>query len=146
MHVNLRRGFSCVTLLALALAGCAPVIEARKAELEARNLPPQDMRSDVVAFLRVYLNDPTDIRDGAITEPMLKRVGPIDRYIVCVRYNAKRDGRYVGVRENVVVFVSGKLNEFIELDRDGSSREPATNGLCKGVTYQPFPEIGRITR
>ena len=59
---------------------------------------PQNYKQDLLAFLRTYLNDPTHVRGAAVSQPQLKNVGPGDRYVACVRYNARNsDGKYIGV-------------------------------------------------
>lgn len=125
-----------------ALAGCASApsegteIRADVRD-EAANIAPANPRADILAFLRTYLNDPTRIREAGISDPVLKQVGPVRRYIVCVRYNARNlDGKYSGAKERLVVFVTGKLDQFLEQPRD----------LCTGVEYKPFPELERLTR
>ena len=51
-----------------------------------------------MAYLRTYLNDPTGIREAAISEPALKPVGTGDRCVVCVRFNPKRAADTPGSR------------------------------------------------
>ena len=69
---------------------------------------PADYKSDILAMLRVYLNDPTQIRDAAVSEPMLQPIGKGERYVVCLRFNAKKsDGGYAGAKEYVAVFAGG---------------------------------------
>ena len=93
---------------------------------------PQNYKQDMLAFLRTYLNDPSHIRDGAVSPPVLKTVGPGERYVACVRYNARDDHRkYMGVKTGAAVYVSGKLDRFI----DGKPAQP----YCKDAAYAPFP-------
>ena len=40
--------------------------------------------------MHAYLNDPTGIRDAGISDPALKSVGNLQRYVVCLRFNAKK--------------------------------------------------------
>jgi len=104
---------------------------------ERANILPVDAKGDLLAFLRTYLNDPSRIRDAALTDPMLKQVGPVQRYVICLRYNA-RDlaGKYTGLKERLAVFVAGRLDQLLEQPRD----------FCTGVEYKPFPELTRLTR
>jgi hypothetical protein len=133
-----------LALLALLVAGgCSTDTGPSPAELEAQwnaqNIAPQNYKRDLLAFLRTYLNDPTHIRGGEVTQPMLKTVGPGQRYIACVRYNARDDrGKYEGVKTGVAVYVSGKLDRFI----DGKQAQ----SYCKDVTYAPFPELQHLAR
>ena len=86
--------------------------------------------------MRSYLNDPTGIRSAAISQPVLRKVGSVERYVVCVRFDAKGPGgAYTGVREQLVIFLAGKLDQM------GVTREH-----CKDAAYEPFPELERLTR
>jgi hypothetical protein len=60
-----------------------------------------------------------------------------ERYVVCVRYNAKdRDGRYAGVKQGVAIYVRGRLDSFRE----------QTQGACDQAEFQPFPELEKLGR
>ena len=64
------------------------------------NVYPEQYRAEILAYQRSYLNDPTGIRSAGISRPALKNVGVGDRYVACVRFNAKGPtGAYTGVRE-----------------------------------------------
>ncbi len=133
-----------VLLLMLMLGACSNTFEPTAAELEARwnaqNTFPQNYKEDLLAFLRTYLNDPSHIRDAGVSQPQLKKAGPGDRYIACVRYNARSgSGKYSGAKEGAAVYVSGKLDHFI----DGKQEVQL---YCKDVAYGPFPEWERLTR
>ena len=92
-----------------------------------------------MAFMRTYLNDPTHVRGAAVSQPQLKPIGPGERYVACVRYNARLDGKYAGSKDGAATYVSGKLDRF--LDTPIEVRE-----MCKDVTYGPFPELETLTR
>ena len=133
-------------LAAAVLAGCATELGPSSAELKARwdaeNIYPQNYRQDLLAFLRTYLNDPTHVRGAAVSQPQLKYIGPGDRYVSCVRFNARNsDGKYVGLKEGAATFVSGKLERFFDTPRELRERE-----LCKDPAFVPFPELERLTR
>ena len=131
-----------VVLLALALAACGKTIddlslEQRKADWAAANVYPADYRGELIAYLRTYLNDPTGIREAAISEPALKPVGQGDRYVVCVRFNPKRGGGgYAGVKDHLVIYAGGKLDRYLETAGES----------CKDVAYAAFPELEGLTR
>jgi hypothetical protein len=133
-----------VLLLALlAIGGCAsdlgPSPGELKAQWEAQNVPPQNYKQDLLAFLRTYLNDPSHIRAASVSQPQLKTVGPGQRYVACVRYNARNsEGKYAGSADGAAVYVSGKLDRFL----DGKQAQP----YCKDAAYAPFPELERLTR
>jgi hypothetical protein len=131
-----------VLLLALALAACGKTLDElsadqRRAAWTAANVYPADYRTELVAYLRTYLNDPTSIREAGISEPALKPVGAGDRYVVCVRFNPKRGGGgYAGLKDHLVIYAGGKLDRYIE----------AAGENCKDAVYAAFPELERLTR
>jgi hypothetical protein len=134
------------SLAAAVLAGCATDIGPTSAELKARweaqNIYPQNYRQDLLAFLRTYLNNPAQVRAAAVSQPQLRYIGPGDRYVSCVRFNARNsDGKYVGLKEGAATFVSGKLERFFDTPRELRERE-----LCKDAAFAPFPELERLTR
>jgi len=132
-----------LVLASIVLSGCSTDLGPSRAELdahwEAQNVFPQHYKQDLLAFLRTYLNDPAHIRSAGVTEPRRKTVGAGERFVACVRYNARKsDGKYAGADEGAAVYVSGKLDRFL----DGKQAQP----LCKDVAYAPFPELERLTR
>jgi len=134
------------SLAAAVLAGCATDIGPTSAELKARwdaeNIYPQNYRQDLLAFLRTYLNDPAQVRGAAVSQPQLKYIGPGDRYVSCVRFNARNtDGKYVGSKDGAATFVSGKLERFFDTPKELRELE-----LCKDAAFAPFPELERLTR
>lgn len=131
-------------LAGAALGGCTTDIGPSTAELKARweaqNVNPQNYRQDLLAFMRTYLNDPTHVRGAAVSQPQLRYIGPGDRYVVCVRYNARNtDGKYQGSKDGAATFVSGKLERFFDVPRE-------VRDLCKDAAFAPFPELERLTR
>ena len=89
--------------------------------------------------MRVYLSDPTAIRDASISEPVLKPASLTtpSRYMLCLRFNPKKTATvYEGMREVAAVFVAGRFDQFVETPKE----------LCAGVTYAPFPELEKLSR
>jgi hypothetical protein len=131
-----------VLMLALALAACGKTLdelstEQRRADWAAANVYPVNYRAELIAYLRTYLNDPSDIREATISEPVLKPVGYGDRYLVCVRFNPKRaGGGHAGAKDHVVIYAGGKLDRYIETAGEN----------CKDAAYAAFPELERLTR
>ena len=128
-------------IVSIALAGCArdvgPTAEELKARWEAQNVYPEGYRSDLLAFMRTYLNDPVGVRGASLAEPVQRSVGGNMRYVACVRYAAKDfNGRYAPVQERGIAFVDGRLDRVID-----NSAE-----VCAGASYQPFPEMEKMTR
>jgi hypothetical protein len=128
----------------VALGGCATEVGPSSAELKAKwdaeNVFPQAYRQDLLAYLRTYLNDPLHVRGAAVSQPQLKYIGPGDRYVACVRYNARNtDGKYQGSKDGAAVYVAGKLDRFFDIPRD-------VRELCKDAAFAPFPELEKLTR
>ena len=125
-------------VLALGLAGCnAEWQRNRDLATQANTTLPLRYRSDITAFMRTYLNDPTRIRDATVSEPALKDFDNASRYVVCVRYNARKStGQYAGPKESLVLFRDGRLDRIVDNARE----------TCKDAAYQPFPELEQLTR
>ena len=108
-------------LAVLMVGGCATDVGPSPAELkaqwDAQNVFPQNYKNDLMAFLRTYLNDPSHIRGAMVSQPQLKQAGPGERYVACVRYNARVDGKYAGVKDGAAIYVSGKLDRYVSRRR-----------------------------
>jgi hypothetical protein len=137
--------------LALALTSCAHRTPDATTEAEI-NVFPTNYKSDILGAMHAYLNDPTGIRDAAISDPALKTVANTTRYTVCIRFNAKKNGSkdYAGSRQIAAVFQVGKFDRFIDsasnrdANAEANSKEPNLKDLCAGVTYAPFPELQQL--
>ena len=93
---------------------------------------PADYKPEVAEFMRRYLDNPRRVRDAYIATPVQKPVGNTPQYLTCVRYNPRgTDNKYEGPKQNLVLFLSGKLNQFL----------PDDPQLCAGLAYQRYPEI-----
>lgn len=134
-----------LALMAVLLsAGCATDVGPTPAELKARwdaqNVVPQSYKSDILAFMRTYLNDPEHVRGAMVSQPVLKPVGAGDRYITCLRYRERRDGGvYRAAKDGVATFVSGKLDRYFDSPEE-------VKALCKDVALDPFPELEKLKR
>jgi hypothetical protein len=131
-------------MAAVALSGCATEVGPSSAELKAKwdaeNVFPQAYKQDLLAYLRTYLNDPSHVRGAAVSQPQLKYIGPGDRYVACVRYNARNtDGKYQGSKDGAAVYVAGKLDRFFDVPKE-------VREFCKDVAFAPFPELEKLTR
>jgi hypothetical protein len=128
-------------LLPLALAACAGDGQSSITYTDDRGIAnqpyPTNYRTELLSFMKTYLNNPVGIKDATMAEPVQRTVGGRLRYIVCLRYNAKdTDGSYRGVRERAILFVDARLDRIVE-----DASEP-----CAGAVYAPFPELGTLTR
>jgi hypothetical protein len=128
-------------LLSAWLAGCASGERDYSGPETTRggvsvNVFPDNYRAEILAYQRSYLNDPTGIRSAAISQPGLRKVGSIERYVVCVRFNARAaGGGYAGERAHLAIFLAGKLDQMA-----------VTREECKDAAYEPFPELERLRR
>lgn len=128
-------------IITLALSACAGG-HHRTDEAggdEGINAYPTNYKTDILAAMRVYVSDPTAIRDASISEPVLKSASLTmpSRYMLCLRFNPKKTATvYEGTREVAAVFVAGRFDQFIETPKD----------ICAGVTYAPFPELEKLSR
>ncbi|BAM90606.1 conserved exported hypothetical protein [Bradyrhizobium oligotrophicum S58] len=98
---------------------------------------PANYRTEIVSYLRTYLNNPVGVRDGVLAEPVQRTVGGRQRYISCLRYAAREsDGSYRPAKERAAVYVDGRFDRLIE----------DAGELCAGSSYQAFPELAGLTR
>jgi hypothetical protein len=137
--------------LAPALAGCSS--GRSREEREARiNIYPANYRADLLAALHTYVSDPTHIREAYVSEPAITPIGKQNRYAACVRFDARNsDGRYVGSRDVLAVFVDGRFDQFIDESTQpgpANQAEPATfvKERCGAAEYKRFPELEAMTR
>ena len=138
-------GFGKVTAagiaLALLLSGCAGSgfhhSRGEGNDDSRRNIYPANYKADLLAFLRAYLNDPTNIHDAVVAEPVQKSTGRGTRYVVCLKFSARdSSGNYRGIKEYTALFLAGRFDQMTEAGKD----------QCAQAAYQPFPELETLTR
>jgi hypothetical protein len=121
----------------LALGGCGgssglpDLTKEREKPAVDPNVFPSDFKNKLRDTLRQNLTDSRNVRDGAISEPVLKPISGTTRYVVCVRYNEKSGNAYIGIKESAAIFLAGEVTQFLD-----STRE-----LCGNAIFQRFPEI-----
>lgn len=125
---------------ALVLTGCShdarPIVTS--ADEAVINTYPTNYKADILAGMHAYLNDPTHVRDAAISQPALKPVGRLTRYVVCVKFNAKKNATdYAGPREVAAVFLLGRFDDFVDSPKESKEQ-------CAGASYAPFPELQKL--
>jgi hypothetical protein len=126
---SLLRNLRLPLTLVLTLGACGHDLVP---DSDGINAYPANYKSDILAAMHAYLNNPSGIRDAAISEPALKSSGTVNRYIACLRFTPKKNvSEYGATREIAAVFMAGRLDRFIDL--------PKTE--CTGVTYAAFPEL-----
>jgi hypothetical protein len=98
---------------------------------------PGNYRSELVAFMHTYLNNPVGVHNASVAEPVQRTVGGRPRYVACVRFAERQsDGGYSEPRERAVVFVGGRLDRVAQ----------NTGELCGGVAYAAFPDLEKMAR
>jgi hypothetical protein len=129
-----------ILLLPVALAGCAGSDEGREIAFDngtAIQPFPDNYRSELLAFMKTYLNNPVGVHDAAMAEPVQRTVGGRVRYISCLRFTPREsDGSYHNPRERAVLYVNGRLDRLVENASD----------ICSGAVYAPYPDLEKLTR
>jgi hypothetical protein len=126
------RNLALLFSLAFALSACGHDLVP---DGDGINAYPANYKSDILAAMHAYLNNPTGIRDAGISEPALKWSGAVNRYVACLRFTPKKNvSEYGATREIAAVFMAGRLDRFVDL--------PKTE--CTGVTYAAFPELQNL--
>ncbi len=128
----------------LLVGGCSTNIGPTEAELKARweaqNIYPDSYKKDLLAFLRTYLNDPSHVRSATVSQPQRKTVGAGERYVTCLRYDARNsDGKYMGMKGGYATYVDGKLDRFFDVPKEVAE-------FCKEMAFVPFPELEKLSR
>jgi hypothetical protein len=136
------RRASLILGLALLLGACGHNLFTTSSDEDSGvNAYPTNYKADILAAMHVYLNDPTGIRDAAVSTPVLKQAGDQTRYVTCVKFNPKKNNTdYAGSRELAAVFLVGRFDHFMEM----KDQSDASKGPCAGVTYAPFPELQKL--
>jgi len=168
-------------IISIAVGACAT--HGQRQEREQKY--PDNYKTELLDFLRTYINDPTNIRDAAVTDPVVMPLDSLvsssgadtsntsssnssdsaggrrggwggrrgnsltdsgsnpfggrkrERYVVCVRYNAKdREGHYTGVKNGAAIYADGRFDGFREQLKSACSQE----------NFKPFPELESMHR
>ena len=124
----------------LLTAGCSSEwTRDRDYNTQLHNIYPANYRPEIVALMRTYLNDPTGVRDAFVSVPAQRNIDGANRYVSCVRYNARNSaGRYAGSKDSLVLFRGGRLDHVLDND--------TARDQCRSATYEPFPELHQLSR
>jgi hypothetical protein len=129
-------------LLPAVLAACAGSDEGRGISYTddrgVANQPfPGNYKSEIISFMKTYLNNPVGVRDAGMAEPVQRVIGGRLRYVSCLRFTARdSDGNYREPRERAIQYVDGRLDRIVE-----NAAEP-----CAGAVYAAFPELEKMVR
>jgi hypothetical protein len=133
---------AAILLLPIVLAACAGG-EDRDAAFNIDNGTgadqpfPDNYRTELLAFMKTYLNNPAGVHDAVMAEPVQRTVGGRLRYVSCLRFSAREaDGTYRQPRERAILYVNGRLDRVAE----------NASEVCAGAVYAPFPELEKLTR
>jgi hypothetical protein len=119
-------------ILAGALAGCA--LTKAPPDVDP-NLFPTGFKKEILDTLASTLADPTNVRDAALSDPVLTPVANDQRYTACVRYNDRdANHHYTGVQDRIAYFYGGHLNQLVL----------AAKEQCAKAVYKPFPELEKL--
>jgi hypothetical protein len=133
---------AALLLLPVALAACAGSDEGKSItytdDRGVSNQPfPNNYKSEIVSFMRTYLNNPVGVRGAVMAEPVQRVVGGRLRYVSCLRFSARdSDGNYREPRERALLYVDGRLDRIIE-----NASDP-----CAGAVYAPYPDLEKMVR
>ena len=131
-----------ILLLPVALAACAGTDEDARDGLAIDNGSavqpfPSNYRTELVAFMKTYLNNPVGLHDASMAEPVQRTVRGRLRYVSCLRFTPREsDGSYRDLRERAILYVNGRLDRVVENATD----------LCAGAVYASFPDLEKLTR
>lgn len=121
-----------LSVFALAAAGCS---SSSKAPEDNPNVFPSNYKDEILNTMTSMLDDPTNVRDAYISDPVILAVGKEGRYTVCVRSESRdANKQYTGSKDRIGVFYEGHLNQLID----------ATKEQCGNAAYKPFPELERL--
>ena len=124
---------SLLSGLMLALAACSS--DSKKDAEPEPNIVPTNYKQEIIDTLSRTLDDPTNVREAFISEPVLRPAGKDERYTVCVRANARNLSRqYTGAKDRIGYFYGGHLNQLVD----------ATKEQCGNAPYKPFPELEKL--
>ena len=147
--INFAVSIKCVAILVLpiALSACASLWpgssdEARSmtytADRAGANQPfPANYRTELLAFMKTYLNNPVGVHEAMLAEPVQRSISGHTRYVACVRFSPREsDGSYREPRERAILFIDGRLDRMAE----------KVGELCDGAVYVPFPAMEQMSR
>jgi hypothetical protein len=131
--MGLRAANLCLlSVFALAVAGCS---SGGKPPEEDPNVFPSSYKEEILLTLTNLLEDPTNVRDAYISDPVLRTIGKDQRYTVCVRSDSRNiNKQYVGSKDRIGYFYGGHLNQLVD----------ATKEQCGNAAYKPFPELEKL--
>ena len=124
---------SLFSILAIALAACSGA--SNKDPESDPNTVPTNYKQEILMSLTQTLDDPTNIRESYISDPILTKAGAGQHYTACVRFNARdMSHSYIGSKDRIAYFYGGHLNQLVEASKE----------QCGNAAYKPFPELEKL--
>jgi hypothetical protein len=124
---------SLLLVLAVGLIGCSG--SGSKQPEENPNVFPADYKNEILLTMTNTLEDPTNIRDAFISEPVLRQAGKEERYVICVRSDSRNANKhYTGSKDRIGYFYAGHLTQLVEASKE----------QCGSAAYKPFPELEKL--
>jgi hypothetical protein len=121
-----------LSVLGASLLACS---SSKKESEENPNIFPSDYKNQILNTMTSALEDPTNVRSAYISDPVLRPAGKDERYVVCIRSDARNVYKhYTGIKDHIAFFYGGHLNQLIE----------ATKEQCGNAAYKPFPELENL--
>jgi hypothetical protein len=143
LRVGITAKRAAILLMPIMLSACAGTDDGREAAItidsgnDANQPYPSNYRTELLAFMKTYLNNPVGVHDAALAEPVQRTVGGRLRYVTCLRFSPREsDGSYRELRERAILYVNGRLDRMVENASD----------VCAGAVYAPFPELEKLAR
>ena len=131
--IRIATSLCLLSALAVGLIGCSS--KGSKEPEENPNAFPADHKNEILLTLTNMLDNPTNVRDAFISEPVLRQAGKEQRYVICVRSNSRDGaGQYTGSTDRIGYFYAGHLTQLID----------ATKEQCGNAVYKPFPELEKL--
>lgn len=122
-----------LSVLAVGLIGCSG--SGSKQPEENPNVFPADYKNEILLTMTNTLEDPTNIRDAFISEPVLRQAGKEERYVICVRSDSRNANKnYTGSKDRIGYFYAGHLTQLVEASKE----------QCGSAAYKPFPELEKL--
>lgn len=131
----MRNHVKTLIMLGAALVTLAACTGSKEVEPEP-NVVPATYKQEILDTMLRVLDDPTNVKDAFITDPILSVApgGRDQRYIVCIKYNPRINRQYAGNRERLATFFGGHLNQLVETGLE----------QCAKAAYRPFPELEKL--
>lgn len=122
-----------LSALAMGLIGCSS--SNSKQPEENPNVFPADYKNEILLTMTNTLEDPTNVRDAFISEPVLRQAGKEERYVICVRSDSRNANKhYTGSKDRIGYFYAGHLTQLVEASKE----------QCGSAAYKPFPELEKL--